>query len=354
MRAIVTLLFLIVGIQLNAQTIMNIYQSGEPVLQIPINQVDSITYSAVGDPGALALVTTYPMGAFTATTATIAGEVDLNGGTPVTDRGIVWSVLPSPTTADSVANAGSGSGLFDAELIELETGVTYYARAFAINSAGTSYGNEIEFATTNDLFIVGDGVTDGDGNTYPTLLMGNGQEWMAENLRTTVYANGDPIPNVQDATAWGSLTTGAWVHYGNNESANEVPFGKLYNWYAVQDPRNACPVGWHAPTDVEFTALSTFLGGLSNSGGKLKSTGIEYWLSPNEGATNVSGLTFLPGGIRTGAGIFQEKFGTGVWWTSTAASSFTAFRRTLFYTSNGIWPGSSSFIEGASVRCIKD
>ena len=252
-----------------------------------------------------------------------------------------------------MVSEGSGSGTFSTVLTDLIVGATYYARAFAINGAGTSYGNEVSFATTNDLFIQGSGVTDGDGNDYTTLLMGNGQEWMAENLRTTVYANGDPIPNIQDATEWGSQLTGAWCHYNNNV-ANETPFGKLYNWYTVTDSRNACPIGWHAPTNAEFTSLTTFLGGLSFSGGKLKGVGTTYWLSPNEGATNISGMTFLPGGTRTGAGIFQEMFGTGVWWTATAASSFTGTRRTLFYTSQGVFTGGSSNIEGASVRCVKD
>lgn len=347
------MLFSLISTALSAQTIMSIHRPGEPVLQIPIADVDSITYSAVGDPGAFAIVTTAPMSAFAATTATLGGTVDLNSGTAVTSRGIVWSEMPSPTTADSVVYEGVGSGSFLAEATELEVGVVYYARAFAINGAGISYGNEVEFSTTIDLFIPGEGVTDGDGNFYPTLQMGNGQEWMAENLRTTVYANGDPIPNIQDATDWGNQVGGAWCHYNNN-TQHETPFGKLYNWYTVEDTRNACPIGWHTPTDVEFTSLTTFLGGLSNSGGKLKGVGTAYWLSPNEGATNISGLTFLPGGIRTGAGIFQEMFGTGVWWTATSASSFTGFRRTLFYTSQGVFTGGSSNIEGASVRCVKD
>ena len=348
------LLFLLaIGSQAGAQTIMNIHRPGEPVVQIPIADVDSITYSAVGDPGAFAIVTTIPMTAFTATTATLGGIVDLNGGTAVTARGMAWSALPSPTTADSMVSEGIGSGTFSTVLTDLIVGTTYYARAFAINGAGISYGNEVSFTTTNDLFIQGGGVTDGDGNDYTTLLMGNGQEWMAENLRTTTYANGDPITNAQTPLDWGNLTEGGWVHYNNNAS-NEIPFGKLYNWYAVSDPRNACPLGWHVPTDTEFTTLTTFLGGLSASGGKLKGTGISYWLSPNEGATNVSGLTFLPGGSRTGAGVFQEMFGTGNWWTATSASSFTAFRRTLFYTSSGTFTGSSSSLDGASVRCVKD
>ncbi|MDC0303724.1 fibrobacter succinogenes major paralogous domain-containing protein [Flavobacteriales bacterium] len=353
MRAIYIILFSLIATSISAQTIMSIHRPGQPVLQIPIADVDSITYSAVGDPGAFAIVTTQPMSSFTVTTATLGGTVDLNNGTPVTSRGIAWSVLPSPTTADSVVYQGVGSGSFLAEATDLEVAVIYYARAFAINSAGISYGNEVEFSTTIDLFIPGPGVTDDDGNFYPTLQMGNGQEWMAENLRTTVYANGDPIPNIQDATDWGSQLTGAWCHYNNNV-ANEIPFGKLYNWYTVTDSRNACPTGWHAPTDAEFTSLTTFLGGLSFSGGKLKGVGTAYWLSPNEGATNISGMTFLPGGTRTGAGVFQEMFGTGVWWTSTSESSFTGFRRTLYYTSQGVFVGGSSNIEGASVRCVKD
>ena len=107
MRVIVTLLFLLIGMQLNAQTIMNIYQSGEPVLQIPINQVDSITYSAVGDPGSLAIVTTYPMGAFSATTATLSGEIDLNGGTAVTDRGIVCTLNPDDFSQTQIVDITS-------------------------------------------------------------------------------------------------------------------------------------------------------------------------------------------------------------------------------------------------------
>lgn len=336
-----------------AQTIMNIHLNNQPVMQIPITDIDSITYSAVGDPGALPLVVTIPMSVFTATTATLGGTVDVNGGTTITDRGIAWSALPSPTTADSFLVEGNGSGTFSLVIPGLETGVTYYARAFATNSAGTAYGNEVEFFTTIDYFVPGDGVTDGDGNFYETQLMGNGQEWMKENLYTTKYANGDPIPNVQDAGDWSNLTSGAWASYNNNPN-NEIPMRKLYNWYAVSDPRNACPAGWHVPTDEEWTSLTVYLGGLSFAGGKLKDTGTDYWLSPNTGATNESGLTFYPGGTRTGAGIFQEIYGTGMWWSSTPNNSFSAWMRTCYYTANGAYRGTAGILEGASVRCIKD
>ncbi len=353
MRFLLAIVFTVLTMTVCAQTIMNIHRPGEPVLQIPISEVDSITYSAVGDPGAFALVTTLPMSVFTATTATLGGSVDLNSGTAVTDRGLAWSALPSPTTADSVVYEGSGSGTFSVELSGLETGVTYFARAFAINNAGIAYGNEVTFSTTNDLFIVSDSVADADGNMYATVLMGNGDHWITSNLKTTSYANGDPIPNAADALDWGNATEGVWANYNNNPQHDSI-FGKLYNWYAVDDARNACPLDWHVATDAEWTALTNFLGGLSASGGKLKSTGISLWLSPNDGATNESSMNCHPGGFRTGAGVFQEMFGTGSWWSATPSNSFTAWNRSLFYTSSGTWRGSGGILEGAAVRCVKD
>ena len=102
-------------------------------------------------------------------------------------------------------------------------------------------------------------VTDIDGNTYRTIVIGE-QEWMAENLMVEHYANGDWIPNVTNDAQWGNLSTGAWCYY-NNDPQFECPYGKLYNWYTVADPRNVCPTGWHVPTDAEYTILTNYLGG---------------------------------------------------------------------------------------------
>jgi len=137
-------------------------------------------------------------------------------------------------------------------------------------------------------------VTDIDGNEYATIQIGT-QVWMAENLRTTKYCNGDPIPNVTDSLQWVNLATGAWAH-NNNYSQYENLYGKLYNWYAVDDSRNICPCNWHVPTDAEWTTLIDYLGGEGVAGGKMKSTGTQYWLSPNTDATNESGFSGLPGG----------------------------------------------------------
>jgi uncharacterized protein (TIGR02145 family) len=114
-------------------------------------------------------------------------------------------------------------------------------------------------------------VTDIDGNVYQTVTLG-GQVWMAENLKVTRYRNGDPIPCVNDASAWSGLSTGAYCHY-NNDFNNAAIYGRLYNWYAVSDSRNIAPGGWHVPTDTEWQTLVDLLGGSSVAGGKMKTTG---------------------------------------------------------------------------------
>jgi uncharacterized protein (TIGR02145 family) len=206
-------------------------------------------------------------------------------------------------------------------------------------------------------------VTDQNGNTYATIVIGT-QEWMAENLRTSTYANGDPIPNVTDNTAWTQLTTGAWAHYDNNASY-ENPYGKLYNWYAVSDPRNVCPTNWHVPTDAEWNTLVGYLdptydpnaiGSQSvTAGGKMKSTGTQYWIAPNEGATNESGFSGLPGGNRfDNYGIFNFLGGYGDWWSASESGAEDAWRRTLFNSNAGLGRFYNGKRTGFCVRCVRD
>lgn len=120
-------------------------------------------------------------------------------------------------------------------------------------------------------------VTDVDGNQYNTIVIGN-REWMMDNLRTTKYCNGDPIPNT--TTSWVALTTGAWVNF-ENDNQNDNTYGKLYNWYAVNDERNICPCGWRVATDDDWTALTDQFGGLAEAGGNLKQAGTQQ-LVPTE------------------------------------------------------------------------
>jgi uncharacterized protein (TIGR02145 family) len=352
MKRITLLLVLFSCIEAQAQALMNIHRTGQPLVQYLVNEIDSITYSAVGDPGALPIVTTLPLGAFTATTAELGGIVDANGGTTVTQRGLVWSTSPQPTTADSYTQDGAGTGTFESLLLDLSADSVYYARAYAVNNAGIAYGNEVEFQVTADPYLPGDGVTDIDGNFYQTIHASSGQEWMIENLNVCRYANGDSILHIEAALPWSISDSGAWSAYNNNMNNTNV-FGKLYNGWAVEDPRNVCPDGWHVPTAPEWDELHAVNGGYSFGGGNLKKTGIDLWLAPNTGATNSSGFTALPGGRRLGGGDFQESFGSGYWWTRTGNSS-TLVNRHLFYSSNGVWIDDVSKQEGHSIRCVKD
>lgn len=196
-------------------------------------------------------------------------------------------------------------------------------------------------------------VTDVDGNEYATIQIGN-QVWMAENLRTTKYCNGDPIPNVTDNTQWSELMTGAWS-YNNNDSQYNNTYGKLYNWYALNDARNICPCNWHVPSDAEWTVLTDYLGGEIVAGGKMKSTGTLYWDSPNTDATNESGFSGLPGAYRDSSGLFLEVSGFGYWWSSSEHDNYDVWSRRLRYTSNGsIIRNYYGKYRGQSIRCIKD
>lgn len=195
-------------------------------------------------------------------------------------------------------------------------------------------------------------VTDIDGNEYATIQIGT-QVWMAENLRTSKYCNGDPIPNVTDYTQWANLTTGAWSHY-NNDSQYENPYGKLYNWYAVADSRNICPCDWHVPTDAEYTLLTDYLGGQALAGGKMKSTGTQYWSSPNTGATNESGFSGLPGGYRNIGGTFYYFGNLGSWWSSTEGGTNSAWDRYLYFSNGNVYRNNASKGDGFSVRCLRD
>jgi uncharacterized protein (TIGR02145 family) len=179
------------------------------------------------------------------------------------------------------------------------------------------------------------------------------QIWMTKNLNTSRYQNGDPIPQVQDQIQWQNLTTGAWCYYENN-TANGKIYGKLYNWYAVNDSRGLAPQGWHIPTIDEFNTLSNFLGGVNVAGGKMKATGITYWLSPNVEATNSSGFTGLPGGSRgTNSFLFINNY--AYFWSSTSTTQNNAWIIGLDYNTDNLFISDFFFKpNGFSVRCIKN
>lgn len=175
------------------------------------------------------------------------------------------------------------------------------------------------------------------------------QVWMKKDLTTSYYRNGDKIPEVKDPTKWSKLTTGAWCWYNNDPR-----YGKLYNWYAVNDPRGLAPIGWHVPSDAEWTTLTNYLGGEYVAGGKMKETGTTHWEVPNTDATNSSGFTGLPGGYRYPESAFSGIGRYGYWWSATENSPDIAWYRYLSYNDGSIYRGHNSKDFGFSVRCIKD
>jgi uncharacterized protein (TIGR02145 family) len=185
------------------------------------------------------------------------------------------------------------------------------------------------------------------------------QTWSARNLDVDHYRNGDIIPQVTDATQWTNLTTGAWCYY-NNDPANGPIYGKLYNWYAVNDPRGLAPSGYHIPTDNEWTILTNYLGGLNVAGSKMKETGTSHWSYPNSDATNSSGFNAIPGGFRDySLGIFFSRTVFGYWWSSTSGASTSNFNTNKYYrqlhSDSGVVTRDAFYASsGYSVRCIKD
>jgi uncharacterized protein (TIGR02145 family) len=191
-------------------------------------------------------------------------------------------------------------------------------------------------------------------NEFETVKIGE-QEWTIKNLNVSKYRNGDIIPEVKDPKKWAKLTTGAWCYY-NNDPKSRKKFGKLYNWYAVNDPRGLAPKGYHIPTDAEWTLLEDYLGGSFEAGGKMKAIGTSLWVSPNTAATNESGFTGLPAGCRRFNGIFGYVGGFASWWSTTEDIDVLnfAYGKCLSYTSKQLNIPRGDKAEGYSVRCIKD
>ena len=290
-------------------------------------------------------VTTAVISAITNSGATGGGNVTNNGGASITNRGICWSQSHNPSVSGPHTSDGSGTGAFSSEMTGLSSNVYYYVRAYATNSAGTGYGSEVVFSTTGT-------VTDYDGNNYKTINIGT-QIWMAENLKTTKYMNGNPIPNVTDANEWwnGTSVLDAYCWYNNDAASFKNIYGGLYNWKAVIDSRRLMPVGWHLPTAGDWNTLVTFLGGSNSAGRALKESGTSHWTQNDASTTNSSGFTALPGGSM---GDWAAYMGTlGYWWSSTEVNSDNANHFRLDNTSvSRLDPGSKRY--GMSVRFVKD
>lgn len=212
---------------------------------------------------------------------------------------------------------------------------------------------EVENPFLNSALTYGS-VTDIDGNKYATIQIGT-QTWMAQNLNVSRYNDGTEIPNVTDNVTWEKLKTGAYCYY-DNLSSNGAIYGKLYNWFTINDSRNICPVGWHVPSDTEWKELTEYLGGEIVAGGKMKSTGTQLWASPNKSATNESGFSGLPGGFRDDDGSFKKVGFYCILWSSTEDSAERAWASGLYSDHGGapVYGQGDDKGSGSSCRCLKD
>jgi uncharacterized protein (TIGR02145 family) len=225
------------------------------------------------------------------------------------------------------------------------------------SSSTTTTTTTLPPTTTTTTTTIAPSTTTTTTTTVPLVTICS-QIWTLENLDVETYRNGDVIPQVTDPIAWENLTTGAWCYY-NNDSANGPIYGKLYNWYAVTDPRGLAPIGYHVPTDAEFeTLIVTCLGGETIAGGKMKSTGTTLWNSPNTDATNSSGFTGLPAGSRNYDGQFLSINDSAAWWTSTPnvppGNPLTARSKYVVSNFGFAYNLNTTKTTGLSVRLIKD
>ena len=179
--------------------------------------------------------------------------------------------------------------------------------------------------------------------------------WMKKNLDVIYYSNGDPIPQVTDAVAWAALTTGAWC-YPNNDADSGAVYGKLYNWYAVNDSRGLAPRGWHVPSTIEFASLYACLGGdAGNAGLTMKEKGITHWQSASNNAINMSGFTAIGAGLRNAFGSYVFRTYASFWTSSESAYSIiTAIEQYLYFNSSYLGGRNSYKNQGSSIRCVKD
>lgn len=308
---------------------------------------------------ALPIITTSQVSGIGKTSAVTGGVVTNDGGANVTERGICWSTAPNPSLSDSKIISGAGLGAFSVILANLKSNTTYFLRAFATNTLGTSYGEEISFSTLEAYGVFTDLR---DSKVYHWVSIGS-QIWMAENLSY--------LPEVYPPSSFSKTIPQYYIYgyEGNSLSeakaqSNFATYGVLYNYPSAI---SACPSGWHLPTDIEFKLLEKYLG-MSNTdadaygdarntgriGLKLKEVGITHWLTSNSSITNDTGFTALPGGYFSETLGFRGITINATFWSSTEAGSQSGVTRDLIHDMDGMGRSSNVRSISGSVRCIKN
>lgn len=320
------------------------------------------------------VVETGVISAISMSTAFANFQLISDGGADIRKEGVCWNTTGNPVIENDPKSIAI---LYHECLISgLQPGIEYHVRAFATNLTTTTYGEEKTFTTPSaDVSILfKPGITYGevsdiDGNKYKTIQVGS-KTWMAENLRTTKFSNGEAISNITDNAEWTGLTSPGYCWFFNDRETYASTYGALYNWYAVSPVytgnRNICPEGWHVPGKDEMSAMIKSLGGESVAGGKLKESGTDHWAYPNTGAANSSGFTSLPGGMRVSGPecwwtdenmAFKFLNQASVYWTSTVTTRWEGAANVLLgpsYDGTQANIGPREFNFGFSVRCVKD
>lgn len=287
--------------------------------------------------------------------AIVSGYLSGNGGDIISEVGFCVGENSSPTVNDiKFTSSKNIDNVFKIRINNLTPGRKYYIRAFAKNSKGYGYGNELTFYTLDNN---GEPLTDIDGNIYKTVVIGRAT-WMAENLKVKRYNDGSPIiflPNVND---WINTNEGACCYYNNSEEGFST-FGLLYNWLAANNIKKICPDGWHLPDDNEWKAIQDTAVGTFQNSAYLKEAGtIEegtgHWASPNTNAHDSFGFAALPGGMRSFNGLFGNRDYGGYWWSAKTFSESSVLLHTLSFADIYFMSWGVSPRNGASVRCVKD
>jgi uncharacterized protein (TIGR02145 family) len=296
----------------------------------------------------LPVVITYTPLYVESTSATIGCMVKSDGGSQIVGCGIYMGISQNPETTGTQLQIASDTGSFLGQVSGLLPNIQYFIKAYAKNAKGESLGDQVNFTTPGT-------ITDYEKNIYETVKIGP-QLWMAQNLGTSHFLNGDLIgttsPSTQDIS--NVISPEYQWSYGGDD-ANAKIYGKLYTWYTITDPRKVCPAGWHIPTDSEWTTLESTLGGYIIAGSELKEGGNSHWVTPyNLDATNESCFKALPGGYRNVTGGFSYLGSYGYWWSSTEGDVSNSWIRSLFVQSGQISRTAFLKMNGASVRCIKD
>jgi uncharacterized protein (TIGR02145 family) len=298
----------------------------------------------------LPTVTTASASNITQTTVTSGGNVTSDGGATVTVRGVCWSTSSNPTTANSFTTDGSGTGTFTSNITGLTANTLYYVRAYATNSIGTAYGNEISFTTSSTgTSCPGVPTVTYEGKIYNTVQIGT-QCWLKENLNVGTRINGSQNQtnnSIKEKYCFNDLETNCDV------------YGGLYQWdeamqYVLTNgAQGLCPNGWHIATDAEWTTMTNYIGGALIAGGKLKEAGLIHWASPNTGATNLTDFTALPSGHRNTNSLFFYLTYSAYFWQSTESSALVSYARKLDFNSEDVFRNPYEKPNGFSVRCLQ-